>query len=204
MRIITLKLHTTSVAFRENTCRKLPNPPRFTPENWVGIGKYYILFVNNVPARILRLLATNYIFTEVSPDVFANNRLSSVLDTGKSVEELLARLVLSLLIHINELSIVSPESKYIGTSGITSLIEHTYERLAGLSTDLDPDALYTASTRASRVPVILLRLFLTLNLGMPTNRTRPPLTKHTMSRKICGAGSSVQTTDCVSLDSGRP
>ena len=48
------------------------------------------------PARILRLLATNYIFTEVTPDVFANNRLSSTLDTGKSVEELLAKLVLSL------------------------------------------------------------------------------------------------------------
>jgi len=46
------------------------------------------------PARILRLLATNYIFTEVTPDVFANNRLSSVLDTGKSVEELLTKLVL--------------------------------------------------------------------------------------------------------------
>jgi hypothetical protein len=44
-------------------------------------------------ARILRLLATNHIFTEVTPDVFANNRLSSVLDTGKPVEELLARLV---------------------------------------------------------------------------------------------------------------
>ncbi|KAI0278930.1 S-adenosyl-L-methionine-dependent methyltransferase [Russula aff. rugulosa BPL654] len=43
-------------------------------------------------ARVLRLLATNYIFTEVSPDVFANNRLSSALDTGKSVEELLTKL----------------------------------------------------------------------------------------------------------------
>ena len=47
-------------------------------------------------ARVLRLLATNHIFKEVSPDVFANNRLSSVLDAGKVVEELLARLVLSL------------------------------------------------------------------------------------------------------------
>lgn len=45
-----------------------------------------------LPARVLRLLATNHIFVEVSPDVFANNRLSSVLDTGKPVEELLARL----------------------------------------------------------------------------------------------------------------
>ena len=42
-------------------------------------------------ARVLRLLATNYIFVEVSPDVFANNRLSTVLDTGKPVEELISK-----------------------------------------------------------------------------------------------------------------
>jgi hypothetical protein len=42
-------------------------------------------------ARILRLLATNHVFVEVTPDVFATNRLSSVLDSGKSVEELLAK-----------------------------------------------------------------------------------------------------------------
>jgi len=59
-------------------------------------------------ARILRLLATNHIFTEVTPDVFANNRLSSVLDTGKPVEELLA----------------SPEAKHRGTSGMTSFLQH--------------------------------------------------------------------------------
>ncbi|KAI0260059.1 S-adenosyl-L-methionine-dependent methyltransferase [Gloeopeniophorella convolvens] len=62
-------------------------------------------------ARILRLLSTNYIFTEVSPDVFANNRLSSVLDTGKPIDELLA----------------NPESKYVGTLGITSLMEHVLD-----------------------------------------------------------------------------
>ncbi|KDQ64437.1 hypothetical protein JAAARDRAFT_201773 [Jaapia argillacea MUCL 33604] len=33
--------------------------------------------------RILRLLATHHIFQEVKPDVFANNRISSYLDTGK-------------------------------------------------------------------------------------------------------------------------
>ncbi|KAH9167779.1 S-adenosyl-L-methionine-dependent methyltransferase [Lactarius sanguifluus] len=43
-------------------------------------------------SRVLRLLATNHIFIEVSPDVFANNRL--------------------------------PESKFIGTLGLTSLIGH--------------------------------------------------------------------------------
>ena len=37
------------------------------------------------PARILRFLATNHWFTEVAPDVFANNLLSSLLDTGKEI-----------------------------------------------------------------------------------------------------------------------
>lgn len=80
-------------------------------------------------ARILRLLATNHIFAEVSPDVFANNRLSSVLDTGKSVEELLARLVLDPRVSGNELTIASPESKHVGTHGMASVIEHGYELL---------------------------------------------------------------------------
>ncbi|KAK7012982.1 hypothetical protein R3P38DRAFT_3207582 [Favolaschia claudopus] len=39
--------------------------------------------------RILRLLATHHIFREVSPGVFANNRISSTLDKGlsRTVEE---------------------------------------------------------------------------------------------------------------------
>ena len=86
-----------------------------------------------LPARVLRLLATNYIFTEVSPEVFANNRLSSALDTGKSVEELLTKLVPSLSIFSRELRFVSPESKHLGTIGLTSILEHEYELLIGLS-----------------------------------------------------------------------
>jgi hypothetical protein len=84
-----------------------------------------------LPAHVLRLLATNYIFTEVTPDVFANNRLSSVLDTGKSVEELLAWLAPRPLVHSdsNELTVVSPESKHIRTPGISSNIELMYELL---------------------------------------------------------------------------
>lgn len=34
-------------------------------------------------ARVLRLLATNHIFKEVAPNVFAHNRISRSLDTGK-------------------------------------------------------------------------------------------------------------------------
>ena len=31
----------------------------------------------------MRLLATHHIFSEVAPNVFANNRISSALDKGK-------------------------------------------------------------------------------------------------------------------------
>ncbi|GAA5992188.1 hypothetical protein JCM11641_007791 [Rhodosporidiobolus odoratus] len=39
-------------------------------------------------ARILRLLTAHHIFREVEPNVFANNRRSIILDTGKSIAEL--------------------------------------------------------------------------------------------------------------------
>jgi hypothetical protein len=42
-------------------------------------------------ARILRLLATHNIFREVKPNVFANNRISSALDKGKSPSVLFAK-----------------------------------------------------------------------------------------------------------------
>ena len=40
--------------------------------------------------RVLRYLATNHIFKETAPDVFAHNKISSTLDTGKSIEAILA------------------------------------------------------------------------------------------------------------------
>ncbi|KIP10249.1 hypothetical protein PHLGIDRAFT_85462 [Phlebiopsis gigantea 11061_1 CR5-6] len=59
-------------------------------------------------SRILRLLATNHVFVEVSPDVFANNRVSSALDTGKAVWALLQ----------------SPGTKHVGTLGIAAAVGH--------------------------------------------------------------------------------
>ena len=38
--------------------------------------------------HVLRLLATYHFVQEVKPDVFANNRLSSFIDSGKSTEQL--------------------------------------------------------------------------------------------------------------------
>ncbi|KAK7028529.1 putative S-adenosyl-L-methionine-dependent methyltransferase [Favolaschia claudopus] len=57
-------------------------------------------------ARLLRPLATNHIFREVSPNVFAHNRISSLVDTGKSFEAIQA----------------APEDKYMGAGGHAALI----------------------------------------------------------------------------------
>jgi hypothetical protein len=48
-------------------------------------------FANDTSARILRLLATHHIFSEVEPNVFANNRISAILEKGQSVEALLEK-----------------------------------------------------------------------------------------------------------------
>ncbi|KAJ7234592.1 O-methyltransferase [Mycena rebaudengoi] len=59
-------------------------------------------------ARVLRLLATHNIFREVTPDVFANNRLSSALDSkAKPPGVFLER----------------REERLIGTSGVAAAVE---------------------------------------------------------------------------------
>ncbi|KAG6847302.1 hypothetical protein H0H93_008939, partial [Arthromyces matolae] len=40
-------------------------------------------------ARLLRLLANRHVYREVGPDIFAHSRISGVLSTGKSVNEIL-------------------------------------------------------------------------------------------------------------------
>ena len=44
-------------------------------------------------ARCLRIMATNHIYREVNPDVFTNNRVSSLLDTLKPSAEIIAEYV---------------------------------------------------------------------------------------------------------------
>ncbi|KDR83075.1 hypothetical protein GALMADRAFT_263497 [Galerina marginata CBS 339.88] len=58
--------------------------------------------------RFLRILASNHIYREVKPNVFTNTRISSMLDTGKSSEEVLA----------------NPEKKHDNTPGLAALASH--------------------------------------------------------------------------------
>ncbi|KAH9888541.1 S-adenosyl-L-methionine-dependent methyltransferase [Cubamyces lactineus] len=60
---------------------------------------------------ILRVLATAHWLRELSPDVFANNRRSAVIDTGKTLEQLR----------------VQPEKKYADTNGLAALLGHVCE-----------------------------------------------------------------------------
>ncbi|KAF9457494.1 O-methyltransferase [Collybia nuda] len=63
---------------------------------------------NSKLARLLRLLANRHIFREVRPDYFVNNRISGLLDTGKSVDEILK----------------NPKEKHEGTTGFVSIAQH--------------------------------------------------------------------------------
>jgi hypothetical protein len=72
--------------------------------------------------RILRYLAAHHIFAEVSPNVFANNRVSSVMDTGKSYEE----------------NFTNPGKKYENTDGVSALVQHWTDE-AGKATAYIPD-----------------------------------------------------------------
>lgn len=56
--------------------------------------------------RILRFLASNHFFAELRPSVYTNNRTSAALDTGRTIEALLAR----------------PEVAFEGVSGATGAL----------------------------------------------------------------------------------
>ncbi|KAI0318584.1 S-adenosyl-L-methionine-dependent methyltransferase [Amylostereum chailletii] len=86
-------------------------------------------------ARVLRVLATNHIFTEVDPDVFTNNRLSSLIDTGKSVQSIKD----------------SPETKYIGTNGVCAGICHSTDEAFKACSYL-PEVLLDPKTSKSDEP----------------------------------------------------
>ncbi|KAJ7720965.1 S-adenosyl-L-methionine-dependent methyltransferase [Mycena maculata] len=59
-------------------------------------------------ARCIRYLATHHFYREIKPNVFANTRISSMLNTGKSIQDILA----------------NPEEKHEKTLGVAALAAH--------------------------------------------------------------------------------
>ncbi|KAJ6456668.1 O-methyltransferase [Mycena sanguinolenta] len=126
-------------------------------------------------ARILRLLATHHIFREVSTDIFANNRISSTLDKGKSVEFLLA----------------NPEQRYLDTTGLAALVEflseEAFKAAAFLGeTMLDPAGPPTGHMRAFRTDCNMFQWF-----EKPENKNR--LTRFGIAMKGSAAEEPAET-----------
>jgi hypothetical protein len=69
--------------------------PIAIPVNLVCTGLFHLAITTangvNKQGHILRLLATYHIGKEVSPNTFANNRLSSFIDSGKDFEAIKAK-----------------------------------------------------------------------------------------------------------------
>lgn len=65
-------------------------------------------------SRILRLLATYHIFKELKPNVYANNRISLVLDTQKPV---------------SGLSCPPNGDKYVGSNGVAAILLHVTDEV---------------------------------------------------------------------------
>ena len=71
---------------------------------------------------------------EVTPDVFANNRMSSLLDTGKTLSQLRdAWVSVSVYVSPQQMSrlltagaVYSPEKKYDNTHGVASYVGVMY------------------------------------------------------------------------------
>lgn len=85
------------------------------------------LVSHHYPSRaghILRLLATHHVLTETAPDVFAANRISGYMDTGKSWGACAARSVLCNFGKCGPLThkYPSPETKYQDTNGIAAFV----------------------------------------------------------------------------------
>lgn len=102
--------------------------------------------------RALRLLATNHIFQEVAPDVFANNRLSLILDSGKNVSDLDgAKYVFSPMSCVNfhaNTKLCSPTKKYINSNCAGALLTHCTDHIFKASSHLT-DTLINPATRDS-------------------------------------------------------
>ncbi|KAF8988604.1 O-methyltransferase, partial [Cyathus striatus] len=64
--------------------------------------------------RLMRYLATHHVYKELSPNVYTNNRISSMLDTGKSVKEITA----------------NPEAKHDNTPGFAALAGHHLDEVS--------------------------------------------------------------------------
>jgi hypothetical protein len=69
--------------------RRIAIPTNLVGFRLVRFGYTWLMWPKK--GHILRLLATHHIGKEISPNVFANNRLSSFVDSGKDLKVIKAK-----------------------------------------------------------------------------------------------------------------
>ncbi|KIM86573.1 hypothetical protein PILCRDRAFT_815806 [Piloderma croceum F 1598] len=92
-------------------------------------------------AHILRLLSTHHILREVKPDVFANNRISALMDSGKEVRK---------LVKFGRDG--CPEKKYEGTNGVAAFVGLNTDELFKASAYLTEAYVLNDATKFSTQP----------------------------------------------------
>ncbi|KAJ7630070.1 O-methyltransferase [Mycena polygramma] len=140
-------------------------------------------------ARVLRPLATQHIFREVSPDVFAHNRISTTLDTGKSSKTVLS----------------APEDKHQGAAGFAAIVELSTDETFKAGAYIQ-DVVTDPKTEADELDTPLNRAFNThLNLfswfELPENKVRFRRFGMAMDagRRVSPPGSAAQRFNWSSL-----
>ncbi|KAF8887585.1 S-adenosyl-L-methionine-dependent methyltransferase [Infundibulicybe gibba] len=108
--------------------------------------------------RALRLLATHYVFREIHPDVFVNNRISSMIDTGidSSVLTALAKNTRENSTNRHGISNVQGD-KYSGsTASVAAVVDHCTDEVFKASSFL-PEVAF--ANDASKTPFQLALQF---------------------------------------------
>ncbi|KAI0695252.1 hypothetical protein BC835DRAFT_965073 [Cytidiella melzeri] len=142
---------------------------------------------SNKLSHILRLLATHHIGKEVRPDVFANNRLSSVMDSGKAWRDLMG-----LIPGSKE----GPEKKYEDTDGTAAFVGLCTDELFKASAYLTDCYLYPPSSHPTSPDKFLFPD--DSPDAIPPVPPMPPHTSHSVSAPITGTKHHAHS-DSISL-----
>lgn len=105
-----------------------------------------------VLSRALRCLCTNYVFKELSPDVFAHNRPSSFMDTQKPVDFVVKHAIekkRSIDAHPHGIAAVHGD-RYHDTNGILAVLDHNTDEMFKGSAYLSDNVL---ANNFSKAPV---------------------------------------------------
>ncbi|KAF9492857.1 S-adenosyl-L-methionine-dependent methyltransferase [Pleurotus eryngii] len=94
---------------------------------------------STILGRSIRMLATHYVFRELEPNVFANNRVSSLIDSGKASAGILGSLRKQREGGTKGHGVTNVQGdKYTGTNGISALVEQCTDEVFKSSAHL-PD-----------------------------------------------------------------